>query len=576
MTLDEKISVTKSIKEELKEKRKALKIAVDAKDEIKQEELNREIRLLKADLAVFNSDFETDRQAMSNDVKMEEGISSLKSEAINIKSEKDKYRGILANPKSSEEMKNQAEDNLLKLKGSEGKLKAQIYSEALKASGLDYSRGERYPEQAMTKYTGEINKLQKEIELEKKRVEEYTKRRQSEFELTRAKYEQRLADGKMTQAEFDKMIENSNESFNSDVDRMNKPLKSVEKELDSKIKARDGITEKAKIYNQYAAIYKEAFGEELDSFSRSRNKAIKSSLKEVSETDIPGRNSGIDEPTTPEVPGTGKTIQSIENKEDFDSLYKKIKNGKITEDEKLSLYETVKDKSSYDRLGMTTGIIYNKSKKILKAEALDIQKEMREYIKNNQKFSPGIEFATYAKNDDSIFCNNDLESFRKIKEMTAQCKVFHVEKYVTAMEEYVEAGGKLTSKQQEMYSNGLELKAKLDKLREGTRTYNEVKKDRSEIETSRSFGDRIKGWLFKDKYALPEAVEKMEATKEQEASKLYTTLRDKVESEELTQEQADEITREYDRTERGRDVSNERTDIYNTPKDDSKDEGMYP
>lgn len=271
------------------------------------------------------------------------------------------------------------------------------------------------------------------------------------------------------------------------------------------------------------------------------------------------------------VPEVIEVIEPIEDRKTFDELYKKLKNNKITAEEKLRLYETIKDKSKYAKLGITTGMIYNESRKILKSETEDLREEMAKFFKNNGTFEKDISVNKFYKSEE--YLNNDR--FGLIKDI-ADGKKYHVEGYILEMKEYIEAGNIITPKQQKIYDDGLKLQSKIDRLREGLIVNNEVKEEKNQKDPTQSFGDKIKRWLFRDDYALPEAakkeneLDKKEEIKEDVKPEFHDILNNLVNKGDLSKERSEELGKMYDDIEKGKE------NVDGAKKSDAKDDGMYP
>ena len=89
-----------------------------------------------------------------------------------------------------------------------------------------------------------------------------------------------------------------------------------------------------------------------------------SSKKEKDDDKSKGGSSGVGGTGTPE------TEKKLTEKEKFDGIYSKIKSGKELKDEEVDvLLAIMSDKSKYNEYDITSGVIFNKSRKIFKSLA---------------------------------------------------------------------------------------------------------------------------------------------------------------------------------------------------------------
>lgn len=200
-----------------------------------------------------------------------------------------------------------------------------------------------------------------------------------------------------------------------------------------------------------------------------------------------------------------KTIEPIESKQEFKKLYKKMKNDKkleswqkITPEDRLRLYETLTNKSKYKELGITTGVISNKARKILKEEGTDLRKDIGNFAKKNpsfHKFSKTIAYADPAY--DIVFKNyyqdkqtslsknktaysSDLKKFSFLKNINTK-KSINIERYISAIKDYKEAGNTLDSKQQKIYDEAIVLEEKIVRIKKVSKVYNEEKVSKASL-----------------------------------------------------------------------------------------------
>lgn len=232
-------------------------------------------------------------------------------------------------------------------------------------------------------------------QLEVKQMDEQIASLESEVTDLTKQYEQMMKDIR----EKDKEILDlkASEAYkNKDKDTLLK-VENLEKEL------QDKVIEKNRVVERLAAIRKrlndmkkqlvEQYGDEVLNYPKDEVITANTQVKSPSVADNgnneqkapatskknaqksqpvvyaqPNRVSITEQPKT-ESEKEEKTESKIDPKQEFDDLYAKARNGNLTEQDFARLAEIMQDTENYDKLGITTGIVFNKSKVILKAMA---------------------------------------------------------------------------------------------------------------------------------------------------------------------------------------------------------------
>jgi len=172
------------------------------------------------------------------------------------------------------------------------------------------------------------------------------------------------------------------------------------------------------------------------------------------------------------------TKVSITSKSMFDEMYKRMKKGTITDNELSALTEMLENPDNYDRYGITTGIIFNKAKKILKYQGVRTAKNIEIFLRENGVFNENIKFdASIEKNN--ILSHDVLNSWKDIDEkLTYTDAKFSIEKYIDKIEKYKEAGNKLTDDQENILKKAISIKNSLGSYRKAVNVTEEVTADR--------------------------------------------------------------------------------------------------
>ncbi len=161
----------------------------------------------------------------------------------------------------------------------------------------------------------------------------------------------------------------------------------------------------------------------------------------------------------------------------------------------------MKYKSKYKQFDITTGVIYNKAARILKEEYSDVQEQIDNYMNNCKEVLP--EISKFKKN--KVFFSKGSKLIDKVKNIANNIysnigEELDIER-VNLVEEFE------IDEEQENYDLR-EIKENIEMFKEGYRIYLEIQAEKSEGKMVKSFRDRIKGWLLKDEFALPESKDK--------------------------------------------------------------------
>lgn len=477
----------------------------------------------------------------------------------------ERYSEIIANSEGEE--KKEAEEKVQALNEEKEKLKEEIYKYSKEKTGLDYGKRDKNPEvlkEAYNEQLNDLNKRQQELNQEKARVtklnEEKKAQIETQFNIAYEKYKTMLDTGKISQELFDSRIENMKSAKEKDALALDNSIVNVDNELATvsseieDVQQKIGELEQQEImFNEYGDVYYRLFGEVLadrdsidinidkqtDDYSKTEtepenvenNKDSNEDKKENSEKDsnkekkensekdkvINGngvRNNYSNNGMAQGVANFNEEKEDIEEEEPkivvtsksmFDDLYKKMKKGNIKDNELSALAETLEDPDNYEKYGITTGLVFNKAKKILKLQGARTAKNIEKFIRENANFSDDIKFDPSIEKD-GVLSHDILNSWKDIDEkLTYTDATFSVEKYIEQMEQYKEAGNTLTKEQEETLKKAMGIKNSIGSYRKAINTNEEVAMERNN-KTQNSvfyaaFSKRAKSKL---KTALPE------------------------------------------------------------------------
>ena len=164
-----------------------------------------------------------------------------------------------------------------------------------------------------------------------------------------------------------------------------------------------------------------------------------------------------------------------ESKTEFKELYAKCKNGNLTDKDFVALAEIMKDPANYDKYGITTGVIFNKSKSILRAMAKvvgdtnTLSKEARE------KLGLAVE---KPNKDNGLMSKYELMEWKGLKEL-----VNNPDRKIAAEEQFKKVvamdRNALTDEQKEVWDKAQSHLSKFAALRGALSTYGDVTKQRT-------------------------------------------------------------------------------------------------
>jgi len=463
---------------------------------------------------------------------------------------------------SDDKEKEIAREKIQSLNEEKDKLKEEIYKQAKEISGLDYSKEEKNPETLRKMYNeqlADIKKRKHELKLEKikmeKLYEEKKSRIKQQFEIATEKYKAMFEAGKIAKELYESRIENMQSAMVKDKVNASDELFKITDQIDKANKEYNDITNKLetlesqeRIYNEYGDVYYRLFGEVLSD----RNKSEKTinektenrdnntpNVKAIDETEennttivnnvkkdsnIKDENvieennhaaAPVQEAISFEENEVGQQIEDIEepdvivtNKKTFNMLYKKMKKGSITDKELDALTEVLEDPKNYDKYGITTGIIFNKSKKILKYQGARKAQRIEKFLRQSGYFNDKIRFGSY-RDDDNIVSHDTLKSWKDIDEkLTYTDAKFSFEKYIESIEKYKDSGKALTKDQERILNEALSIKKSLSSYRKALNINEDVTTNRIEKFHDSVFYKSFSN-LFKDDEprALPNAHE---------------------------------------------------------------------
>lgn len=464
-------------------------------------------------------------------------------------------------PMAKDEDKQTLKDKIVMLNGAKDKIKDELYEKAKEESELDYSKKDKNPDFLRKQYNdkiAEIKSKKHELKLEKIRIKKENEQKKSQMEeqyiFAKDMYMSMLQKGKITKEVYDSKINSIKAAKIKSVtvlgDKLRESLGSIDEESDKlslqidDLKGKlDEIEKKEIIYNEYGDVYYRLFGEVLSD----RNKLdipkenVKQAAKKESEdinsnNNVTSENSdntkagveatvsentnanvettpnsnvnnsqNINEESEPQIKEENEPDVVVTSRTMFNDLYKKLKKGTITDKELNALAETLSNPDNYDKYGITTGIVFNKARKILKLQGAKTAKNIEKFLRENNVFNSSIKFdASIEKN--GILSHDILNSWKNIDEkLTYTDSKFSVEKYIEKIEKYKEAGNELTKEQEAMYNKARDIKNSLSSYRKAINTNYDVTASRDQRDRNSIFfivfKDRQKS---KANRALPE------------------------------------------------------------------------
>lgn len=457
----------------------------------------------------------------------------------------EKYSAFISMAK--EEDKENLKGKIIRLNGAKESIKEEIYEQAKAKSGLDYSKKEKNPELLRKEYNARLEDIKKrkhELKLEKIRIEKFNTEKKAQmkeqFQIACEKYKMMLDMGKITEELYNARIKNMEVAKLKDRLDLSDALFNVKDEYNKLDAEANRINEKLEelndkeiIYNEYGDIYYRLFGEiladrnKLDKGekvntvdNKDDDKQERGSKKENSEPTV--KNNGVNnEQGVPSNAVVENPVESknadkvttlvITSKSMFNEMYKKMRKGTITDNELNVLAEVLENPVNYDRYGITTGLVFNKAKKILKYQGIRTAKNIEEFLRENGVFSENIKFDTSVEKD-NILSHDILNSWKNIDEkLTYTDAKFSVEKYITQIEEYKQSGKVLTKEQEDIFNKAMHIKKKITGYRKAVNVNEEVTTDRDKKDRNSIFYLTFKNKIKTDsRRALPETQQERE------------------------------------------------------------------
>ena len=436
------------------------------------------------------------------------GNSSSESRVLKENYEKEKMRSDedftsqgLVNPREQEldQMKDQyllAEDKVKSTKENISKIMDSIKKDAEKLANS--CRG-------IEEEKAKIEQMEEKLKKDKENSEKKIASKKRRLELLIGDEKNRL------QGEINKDIADNEENFKDlDEEILNKynDLRNLED-------ARDSYNAYMIEYNKYALdklpeIDSEKTSESIEHDEETipedideEEKAIPEDREKDDEKEVSGGAGENDKP----IPGSiekGQKPYEIKTKDQFDDAYKELKKGILPREKRNILYGLLDDKSKFDELGITTGVIFNKAKYILKAQGKDLKIDINQFIGGSKEFSKEIKFDSSKDiriDRKDLLSTNDLTKWGQIQDLTSD-KTLNIENYIQEIEQAKLSGMELSEEQEKMYNDSMFLKGKLEVYRGRLQNYSEIKTERS--------------WAYEinEKKSLPEASDKEKETTE--------------------------------------------------------------
>ncbi|MDD2628192.1 MAG: hypothetical protein PHR25_01685 [Clostridia bacterium] len=431
-------------------------------------------------------------------VSVKGDIKHLKEKVKLIKECKAKNQEIIDSLSTTESQKVNAQVEIDNINANIEELKLEIAKEAFEKTKVEYNGEPIKPTELFGIYSLEKIKLEKERDELKEKVENQTKRgerqkseRKVQYEIAKEKYKQLLKNGKITEELYEKRIENmanamtkDNLSYEEKISSLNEKLNDVNDKLVKVNESIKEVSDKIELREEYKKIYADLYGEDLIiediqvvHIQKNKGQNVqgasvpKFTESKIAESNQPGQEKQEIEKEEP---------QQIETKKQFNKLYKKLKKGSITKQEVDGLTKALENAKNYDKFGISTGLIFNKSKKILELSADFLANDMESFIKENSKFAEGINYDEEVENGEIFYTAGELRSWFKESELgeTSNPK-FGVEEYIARIEEYKKNGNDLNANQNKQYNEAMKLKEKIEGYRKSLKSHRNISLKRS-------------------------------------------------------------------------------------------------
>lgn len=303
------------------------------------------------------------------------------------------------------------ENEYKKLGGSLASIQMQVMSFERSADYDEYNKTEeadkeaKYPEAfAMYKQKAELEsnitslseKIKAAVSELYKEVEEKIEKFEKKIQFYADKIEATMEEIKAQNKEIIELKE-TEEYKNGDEETVLK-VEKLEIEMKAKVLWKNGMVKKLaqirKDINQLEADKTELvaeYGEEIkpvkevttpaneEAKPKTETEPTKKGKDKDEEKDKPKKNTVVNGPAVQTVPNTESEAEKAKKekeaqaakeaklKEDFKGIYKRAKKGNLTQEDFDKIAEIMKNPDNYDKLGITTGSIFGKSKAIFKA-----------------------------------------------------------------------------------------------------------------------------------------------------------------------------------------------------------------
>lgn len=552
MNLKEKIEKVSELRNKQMKLKEAFYEADREKNTNEKKRIDKQIKQLDKETDKINADYKKERETRTIDSQIIEDAATFLTKGQEIQKNIEEYTNILNNKNISDEERVDIQSNIDKLNEENSKLKSDIYNKAMEKTGLSWKDGSIYPTEEIKKEKERLANLEKEkkdleTEREKQReIIEIKKNRMNEqFDIAVQKYQDMLAAGKISQELYELRMQNMMYAKEKDTSMLDKSLSDIDESINKKSKEIEeskskisDLEEKEKKFDEYNNAYYELFRETLDSYYISNREVLENNKEndEKEKVDSEVKNENVSENENVNVNENDSSKDKNENefnyinnpssktnseidmiideeeeepdvvvtsKASFNELYSKLTKGTINDKELDALTDVLADKDNYDKYGITTGMIFNKARKILKYKGGKTFNDIEKFLKNSNAFSKEISFDPSIEKKDKVYSHDILNSWKDVQDEIAFSDVsFSVETYINKIEKYKEDGNELDEKQQRIYQEAMNIKSNLSNYRKALDTNAEVVMER-EAKTQNSIFYRIFSSKLASNKALP-------------------------------------------------------------------------
>lgn len=533
MNLNERVTKINDLESKQVELKKDFYDADKNKKSEDKKRIDKDIRKIDKDISKINDSYEQERKNRDIEKRILDDAGSFLNRGNDIKSNIKELESRLIDENVSSEEKNEIQSKINESNSEMEELKQQLCKKAIGETNFSWNENGMYPTEEIKKEKQKLEKLEKEkIELEENRkkqkeLSEINKKRMNEqFDMAIEKYKRLLAAQKITHELFESRMQNMQEAREKDIAMYDNALHDIDNSIDAKNKEIDetklkiaDYEKKESIFDEYNNVYYELFGETLDryyitnkeKFEPVKENALGKDEVVINENNgtkgnkenrnvVNGKTENIQVASDgqgkvnsennyveaePEKKEENKAVEKedtklvITSKTMFNDIYKKISKGTITDKEIDALTEVLSDKDNYDKYGITTGIVFNKAKKILKYQGKNSFKKIEKFLRESNSFSEDIKFNTNIENGTDICSHEILNDWDKMNnELVSSNSLLSVEKYIEQIEKYKTEGNELSEKQNAIYNKAMEIKKTLSISKKALNTNNKVMEER--------------------------------------------------------------------------------------------------